>query len=94
VHLNEDSRFAFDLRDPYWARLLASGFTYEPEIEDVLRAFADLPYTFVDAGANLGYWSVLATSLELGAHRSIAIEAASGTFERLLGNRALNGDRF
>src|SRR5262249_45406239 len=33
-------------------------------------------------------------SLELGAHRSIAIEAATGTFERLLANCALNGNRF
>jgi FkbM family methyltransferase len=94
VRLNDDSRFVFDLRDPYWARVLAPGFTYEPEIEGVLRAFADMPYTFVDAGANLGYWSILASSLEFGAHRSIAIEAATGTFERLLANRALNGDRF
>jgi FkbM family methyltransferase len=94
VHLNADSRFAFDLRDPYWARLLAPGFTYEPEIEAVLRAFGDLPYTFVDAGANLGYWSILASSCELGRHRSIAIEAATGTFERLLANRALNEERF
>lgn len=94
VRLNEDSSFAFDLRDPYWARLLAPGFTYEPEIESVLRAFGDVPYTFVDAGANLGYWSILASSLELGAHRSIAIEPASQTFERLLGNCALNAGRF
>lgn len=94
VRLNDDSRFVFDLRDPYWARVLAPGFTYEPEIERVLRAFADVPYTFVDAGANLGYWSILASSLEFGAHRAIAIEAAARTFERLLANRALNGDRF
>jgi FkbM family methyltransferase len=94
VRLNEDSSFAFDLRDPYWARLLAAGFTYEPEIEGVLRAFGDVPYTFVDAGANLGYWSIFASSRELGAHRSIAIEAASGTFARLLVNCALNGNRF
>jgi FkbM family methyltransferase len=94
VQLNEDSRFGFALEDPYWARLLARGFVYEPEVERVLRAFADLPYTFVDAGANLGYWSVLASSLELGAHRSIAVEAASQTFERLLGNCSLNTNRF
>ena len=62
VLLNEDSQFAFDLGDPYWARLLARGFVYEPEVERVLRAFADAPYTFVDAGANLGYWSILVSS--------------------------------
>jgi FkbM family methyltransferase len=94
VRLNEDSRFAFDLGDPYWARLLAYGFVYEPEVDRVLRAFADLPYTFVDAGANLGYWSILAGSLEYGAHRSLAIEAASETYGLLLGNRSLNDDRF
>jgi FkbM family methyltransferase len=94
LRLNEDSRFAFDLRDPYWSRLLAPGFTYEPEIEGVLQAFADLPYTFVDTGANLGYWSILASSDGLGAHRAIAIEAASGTFQGLLANCALNEDRF
>ena len=94
ARLNDDSLFAFDLGDPYWVRLLASGFVYEPEVERVLRAFADVPYTFVDAGANLGYWSILAGSRELGAHRSIAIEAASQTFERLLGNCALNANRF
>jgi FkbM family methyltransferase len=94
VHLNSDSSFAFDVHDPYWARLLAHGFVYEPEVENVLRAFADLPYTFVDAGANLGYWSVLASSREFGAHRAIAIEGASQTFERLLGNCDLNANRF
>jgi FkbM family methyltransferase len=94
VTLSEDSQFAFDLGDPYWARLLGSGFVYEPEVDGVLRAFADVPYTFVDAGANLGYWSVLVSSSEFGAHRTIAIEAASQTFERLLGNCALNGRRF
>jgi FkbM family methyltransferase len=94
VRLNDDSLFAFDVHDPYWSRLLASGFTYEPEIEGVLRAFADVPYTFVDAGANLGYWSILASSREFGAHTAIAIEAASGTFERLRDNAALNANRF
>jgi len=94
VRLNEDSQFAFDLGDPYWARLLARGFVYEPEIDGILRAFADAPYTFVDAGANLGYWSILTSSREFGSHRSIALEAASQTFERLLGNRALNANRF
>jgi FkbM family methyltransferase len=94
VRLTTDSLFAFDVHDPYWSRLLASGFTYEPEIEGVLRAFAGVPYTFVDAGANLGYWSILVSSREFGAHPAIAIEAASGTFERLLDNAALNANRF
>jgi hypothetical protein len=79
VRLNDDSRFVFDLRDPYWARVLAPGFTYEPEIEGVLRAFADMPYTFVDAGANLGYWSILAPARQPRAERGpIRVSARRG----------------
>jgi FkbM family methyltransferase len=94
LRLNADSLFAVNLRDPYWTRLLAPGVKHEAGIEQALRALADLPYVFVDAGANLGFWSILVSSEELGAHRAIAIEGASATYARLLRNQALNGDRF
>ena len=94
VRLNDDARFAFPLGDSYWSLLLDRSFEYEPELARFLVASADLAYTFVDAGANFGFWSVLVTSRPFGAQRAVAIEASSATAAWAARNAALNGDRF
>lgn len=94
VRLNEDAVFAFPLGDGYWSLLLDRGYAYEPELARFLKANADLAYTFVDAGANFGFWSVLATSRPYGAQRAIAIEASAANAARATRNAALNGNRF
>lgn len=51
-------------------------------------------YTFIDGGANFGYWSVLLTSAELGEKSVVAVEASAKTFNSLEENNRLNGNRF
>jgi len=90
VMLNEDARFAFPFGDGYWSLLLDRSFVYEDEIEGFLRAVADVDYTFIDGGANFGFWSVLASSRPFGGHPVIAIEASSANAAKLARNAELN----
>lgn len=94
VRLNEDAAFAIPFCDGYWSRILNRRYDYEEEIEAILRNAADLRYTFVDCGANFGYWSVLASSRPLGGQSTLAVEASSENAKRLKINALLNGDRF
>ena len=94
VLLNDDARFAFPFGDGYWSLLLDRSFVYEGEIEQFLRSVADVDYSFVDGGANFGFWSVLASSRPFGSHPVIAIEASSVNAARLARNAELNGGRF
>jgi FkbM family methyltransferase len=94
VTLGDDARFAFPFGDGYWSLLLDRGFVYEGEIERFLRSVADVDYSFIDGGANFGFWSVLASSRPFGAHPVIAIEAASVNAAKLRRNAELNGGRF
>ena len=76
VRLNEDALFAMPFCDAYWSRLLNCSYHYEQEIEASLRAARHERYTFVDCGANFGYWSLLASSRAFGVQQAIAIEAS------------------
>jgi FkbM family methyltransferase len=94
VRLNEDADFAIPFCDGYWSRMLNPRYDYEEEIEAFLRCAADLSYSFVDCGANFGYWSVLASSRPFGRQPTLAIEASTENAKRLGANALLNGDRF
>ena len=94
VRLNEDADFAIPFCDGYWSRMLNPRYDYEEEIEAFLRCAADLRYSFVDCGANFGYWSVLASSRPFGRQPTLAIEASPENAKRLGANALLNGDRF
>ncbi len=96
VHIRfpDGSVFAFPYGDRYWSFLLTRGRAYAKEIEDVLAAFADEPFAFVDCGANYGYFSVLLSGERYGRHPSVAIEAAPDTYAWLARNAALNDGRF
>jgi FkbM family methyltransferase len=74
--------------DAYWLCFIGRSRTYEPEIEELLTRFADAPVTFVDAGANVGYWSIMA-SRRFG-WQVFAIEAAPATAATLRRNLQLN----
>jgi FkbM family methyltransferase len=93
VMLNDNARFAFPFGDGYWSLLLDRSFVYEGEIEQFLRSVADVDYSFVDGGANFGFWSVLASSRPFGSHPVIAIEASSTNAARLERNAQLNCNR-
>ena len=94
IELASDSKYQIDLRDPYWNRLIYAGFAYEPELEHVLKYLAEVPYVFIDGGANGGYWSILASSRQFGSHSAVAFEPIPKTFDRLVVNRRLNDCRF
>lgn len=94
VRLNDDAQFAFPYGDGYWTLLLDRSYRYEPDIDMFFVGIADVDYTLVDCGANYGYWSVLTTSRPYGAHRAIAIEPSSSSYDRLVHNAKINGNRF
>lgn len=91
--LDINTYFEIQLRDPYYGRLLHSPFIYEPEIEWLLSALKGLDYSFLDGGANWGYWSIRASSPALGALRTIAYEPMPRAFSYLKRNSELNGNR-
>jgi FkbM family methyltransferase len=79
------------LSDGYWVHLLFFAGGYEPEIDAALRQVLRPGMPFIDCGANIGYWSLLAAVRHQA--RVIAIEPAGRSFERLAENVRLNGDR-
>jgi FkbM family methyltransferase len=94
LKLPQGGELEISLNDGYWCRLLRRGFAYEPELESVLRRVAATPDTYlIDCGANIGYWSILASQL-LPAGRCIAVEASPLQYAKLLRNAQLNHDRF
>jgi FkbM family methyltransferase len=94
VVLNDNSRFLFCARDPYWMRLICSRYVYEAEIEQVLKKISTIDYAFLDCGSNLGYWAVKVTGRDLGQHSTVAIEPVPSSFKLLEENRKLNNNRF
>jgi FkbM family methyltransferase len=94
IKLNSDAVFEFPYGDGYWSKLLNRSYHYEDELEVLFRDSADVDYTFIDCGANYGYWSVLVSSKPLGAHKAIAIEPSGQNFPKLANNAKVNGNRF
>jgi FkbM family methyltransferase len=94
IRLDEDSQILVNIRMRYWARLLDPEFSYEAGLNHVLKKLRTAQYTFIDGGANIGYWSILVSSPEFGNQRTIAIEALRDTYVELSKNLALNEGRF
>jgi FkbM family methyltransferase len=92
--LAEDSVMRTGWCDYYWSFLCLPRFNYEASVRALIADARDVNFGFIDAGANFGYWSVLASSRWGGARPVVAIEAAADTFRRLEENRSLNGNRF
>jgi FkbM family methyltransferase len=94
IKLNSDATFAFPYGDGYWSKLLDRSFRYEVELELLFQDSMAVDYTFIDCGANFGYWSVLISSAPYGSHKAIAIEPSSQNFAKLKNNAEINGNRF
>jgi FkbM family methyltransferase len=92
--LAEDSLMRTGWCDYYWSFLCLPRFNYEASVRALIADARDVNFGFIDAGANFGYWSVLASSRWGGSRPVVAIEAAADTFRRLEDNRSLNGNRF
>tara|TARA_B100000212_G_scaffold187580_1_gene141540 strand:+ start:3693 stop:4034 length:342 start_codon:yes stop_codon:yes gene_type:complete len=59
IKVENDCIFEIAFKDPYWNRLVSSSYKYEPEIFFLLDHLKKIKYSFVDGGANYGFWSVL-----------------------------------
>ncbi len=94
IKLNSDAVFEFPYGDGYWSKLLNRSYCYEDELEVLFRDSVDVDYTFIDCGANYGYWSVLVSSKPFGSHKAIAIEPSGQNFPKLANNARVNGGRF
>lgn len=86
--------FSCDLSDGYWLPAALRGGGYEPEVEAVLRFLLTPATTFVDCGANLGWWSLFASETIDDARRVLAVEAAPWTFAALTRNAIANDGCF
>jgi len=93
VQLGADTRFIFPLGDHYWHGVFL-GRVYEPVVDWLFRHIKDEPFTLIDCGANMGYWSLRVSSKEFGAHKAVAIEASQSNFDLLQNNAEANGGRF
>jgi len=82
------------LGDGYWMPVLIRRKDYEPEVHFILSRVMDPTCAFLDCGANIGWWSVFASTIVSSPRRIVAIEASRPLFERLTGTAALNGDAF
>jgi len=86
----DSAEILYEAGDRYWAVLRANSFAYEPEIKSALRRLASLNFGFVDAGANIGFWSSWIQK-ELQVHRLVSIEPNPEVFSLLRINNLLNG---
>jgi FkbM family methyltransferase len=95
VALGENAHFLYPRDDVYWRPdNTTSVGLYEPEIDWLLRRAIDRPYALVDCGANMGYWSIVASSAPYGRHQAIAVEASASNYAILTTNARANNGRF
>ncbi|HEX6748142.1 MAG TPA: FkbM family methyltransferase [Longimicrobium sp.] len=84
--------YACDLRDLIAREVFFTG-AYGPQETAILRATLRPGATFVDVGANWGYFTLLAAHLVGGSGRVIAMEPDPRLHALLAGNAAANGLR-
>jgi len=92
--LGANSVFEYPYADLYWSRLAYRAGNYSQSEETLLKGVRDVPYCFIDCGANYGFFSTLVSSQEYGFKPAIAIEADPDTFQWLRMNCANNDGRF
>ncbi len=93
IGLATGGSFAYPSGDYYWNRLLTRSWDYEEDIQSILKALAGTRYTFLDIGANFGFFSCLAASPSFGGQRVIAVEPARMAFSFLERNLAAYGGK-
>jgi FkbM family methyltransferase len=80
-----------DARDISLAPHIVRGAIWEPHMSAVIKAVLDPGMTFVDVGANFGWFSLLAANRVGAQGRLVAVEANPETFEILTANLEING---
>lgn len=83
--------FSVDVGDSYWNRLISPQFEYEPELHYILNRLKGEDFTFIDCGANMGYWSCFAASQKYGQKPTIAVEPLEENFELVKLHAQANG---
>jgi FkbM family methyltransferase len=83
-------RFVCDLRDLVQSRIYYFG-AWEPNLTAYIRGALRSGDVMVDVGANIGYYSVLASQLVGASGRVVSIEASPRVFALLSEHLALNG---
>lgn len=92
LQLSDRSKMQFASSDRFWMRMFLPRFEHEASIRRLLELLKDVDYAFIDGGANIGYWSILAS--ENPHNAVIAVEPVPMTFEMLTDNCRINEDRF
>lgn len=87
-------RLKLSMNDAYWVTPLMRDGIYEPEVDLVLRRTLHGDAAFVDCGANIGYWSVLAARIIGTRDRVVGVEASPLTAPLLRENARLNAGTF
>lgn len=83
-------RIILDLSQEVDRGLFLYGDFYERETVEMLRSLLKIGDSFVDGGAHIGYYTLLASSLIGPSGRVFAFEPSPSTFSRLLRNAELN----
>ncbi|MEV8419967.1 FkbM family methyltransferase [Streptomyces niveus] len=83
------ARFTIDTRDLIQRYIYMFG-VWEPHMTRWLQARLVPGDTFIDVGANIGYYTVLASGLVGGAGQVVAVEASPDFHQRLLEQVRLN----
>lgn len=89
-----DRTIRVGLGDGYWLAPLLRDGQYEEELRETLEAVLTPDAMFIDAGANVGYWSVFASTVIEDPTRILAVEASSVVFDDLVENGRINGHAY
>ncbi|BAZ94548.1 SAM-dependent methyltransferases [Thiohalobacter thiocyanaticus] len=94
IRLSDDALFIFPVYDPYWFYYLVLRKSFESRLQAFLSRIYQIEFSFIDGGANFGYWSALLSSPSWGAHSCVAVEASNETFSVLCQTAKKNESRF
>jgi FkbM family methyltransferase len=89
AHTQFQTKIFCDLRDKIPATIFHFGL-WEPEISHLIARLLSKGDIFVDVGANIGYYSLMASRLVGGGGAVVAVEASPRIFSRLQANIRAN----
>lgn len=92
--LDDEATLTVPMYDAYWLAPLLTEGAYEPEVGMVLSLVLSQDAAFIDCGANVGYWSVMASRQIRSRDHIVAIEASARLYRLLVANAKANGDAF